>query len=262
MTRRGQAAVLVTLAALAAIVCAAEPARGQEPAAAFEAANEAYAAGDFATAVAGYRALLAAGHDHAMLYYNLGNAHLRRGEIGHAIASLRRAAAAAPRNPDVRANLAFARKNARDALAPPEPSAVTRTVFAWHHAFSRDELWLAAGVLNAMLWTLLACRLWRRHEAPRRREGLAWAAAATAVLLAASAGSLTVHAIAPLRVAVVLPGEVDARSGTREDSVVRFKLHAGSEVRLREERDGWLRIALPDGEQGWIEADAAEVVEL
>jgi SH3-like domain-containing protein len=63
-------------------------------------------------------------------------------------------------------------------------------------------------------------------------------------------------------VAVVVPREVDVRSGLRDDTVLRFKLHAGSEVVVREERDGWLRIALPDGEQGWIEAAAAEVVEL
>ena len=39
-------------------------------------------------------------------------------------------------------------------------------------------------------------------------------------------------------------------------------VHAGSEVVVREEREGWLRIALPSGEQGWIKAEAAEVVEL
>jgi hypothetical protein len=43
--------------------------------------------------------------------------------------------------------------------------------------------------------------------------------------------------------------------------VVRFKLHAGTELRIRDSRDGWLRIGLPDGQQGWIETAWAEQVE-
>jgi hypothetical protein len=219
-------------------------------------ANEAYVAGDYGQAVEGYRALLAGGHRHPLLHYNLGNAYLRQGELGRAIASYRRAAAGAPRDQDVRANLAFARKSARDAVAPPEPPMVWRTIFAWHYALAPAELWLALVVLNLVLWSLLALRLWRRHEA------LTWAAAVAGVLVVACGVSLALRTVAPSRVAVVVPREVDVRSALRDDTVVRFKLHAGSEVVVREERDGWLRIALPDGEQGWIQVEAAEVVEL
>jgi tetratricopeptide (TPR) repeat protein len=219
-------------------------------------ANDAYEAGDFAAAIAGYRALIDAGHDHPLLHYDLGNAYLRHGDLGRAIAAYRRAAAGAPRDQDVRANLAFARKSARDAVAPPEPPVVWRTVFALHYALSRAELWIAVIVLNALLWMLLALRLWRRSEM------LTWAAVVTGVLLAAAVTSLSLRALSPRQVAVVLPREIDARAANESDSVVRFKLHAGSEVLVRGESDGWLRIALPDGEQGWIEAAQAEVVDL
>ncbi len=73
-----------------------------DPAQALSRANDAYGAGDFAAAIAGYRALLDAGHDHPLLHYDLGNAYLRDGELGRAIASYRRAAAGAPRDQDVR----------------------------------------------------------------------------------------------------------------------------------------------------------------
>ena len=58
-----------------------------------------------------------------------------------------------------------------------------------------------------------------------------------------------------------MPQQIPAHSAPDTESVTRFKLHAGSELRLRERRDGWLRIALPEGEQGWIQDDWAEVVE-
>jgi tetratricopeptide (TPR) repeat protein len=246
---------MVLAVVLAAPVVSAQTAPSSDPVEVLGRANAAYEAGDFAAAVEGYRELLAAGHHHATLHYNLGNAYLRNGELGRAIAAYHRAATAAPRDRDVRANLAFARKNARDALAPPEPPAALRTVFAWHYALAPREAWAAAAALNLALWSLLALRLWRR------REWLAWAAGGIAVLLCAVAGSLAARELWPQRIAVVVPREVDARAGTQETDVVRFKLHAGSEVRVSEQRYGWLRIALPAGEQGWIEARAADVVE-
>jgi tetratricopeptide (TPR) repeat protein len=217
-------------------------------------ANEAYAAGDFETAIAEYQALLR-GRAHALLHYNLGNAYLRQGDLGRAIASYRRARVGAPRNQDVAANLAFARRSGRDAIAPPEPTAVWKTVFAWYYAVAPSELWVATAVFNAVLWSLLALRLWRRHEI------LGWATAVAGLLLLLCAGALLYGGLAADRVAVIVPREVDVRSGIREDTVVRFKLHAGSEVRVRDEREGWLRVVLPSGEQGWIEAADAEVVE-
>ena len=75
-----------------------------------------------------------------------------------------------------------------------------------------------------------------------------------------SVGSLVAGVVAPTRVAVVVPQEIDVYSGTDRESVVRFKLHAGTEVRLAAERDDWLRIELPDGQQGWIEREHADVV--
>ena len=227
-----------------------------DPARTLSRAHDAYAGGDFAAAAAGYRALIEAGHDRPLLHYDLGNAYLRHGELGRAIASYRRAAAGAPRDQDVAANLAYARKSARDAVTPPEPPAVWRTVFAWHYSLSRGELWVVAIVLDFLLFTLLAVRLVRPYEV------LTWAAAVAALLLAAAVTSLVMHEVEPTRVAVVLPREIEARAGNQKESVVRFKLHAGSEVVVRDQSEGWLRIALPSGEQGWIEASQAEVVEV
>jgi tetratricopeptide (TPR) repeat protein len=228
---------------------------GATPEEAFVHAAAAYEAGDYPRALALYRGLREAGHGDGHLDYDLGNAYLRNGELGKAIAAYLRAAAALPRDQDVRANLAFARKSAKDALAPPAPSPVVATLFFWHYGLGRAELAAAAAALNLLFWGFLAARLWRR-----RSEALRWAAIVTLILLAAVGSSLAVHLLAPARVAVVVPQEVDVRSGTSADTVVRFKLHAGTEVRALERREGWLRIALPDGQQGWLPREHAELV--
>ena len=233
------------------------PAAGAPPEELFVHANSAYEAGDHARAVALYQRLRAEGHGDGHLDYDLGNAYLRNGELGRAIASYLRAESALPRDQDLRANLAFARKSAEDALAPPEPSAVIQTLFFWHFGLGRRELLAAVAVSTFLLFGFLAARLWRP-----RSELLRWGAVVALLLLVATAGSLAVHLLAPTRVAVVVPQEIEVHSGTGADTVVRFKLHAGTEVRALERREDWIRIALPDGQQGWLQAEHAEVVSL
>ena len=252
--------LLVSLAAAATPTApeaaAAAPTAEPLPAEVWVGAKTAYEASDYAAAIELYRGLLERGHDGGHLHYNLGNAYLRNGELGKAIASYLRSRARLPRDEDLRANLEFARQSARDAIAPPAPPPLVATLFFWHFALSRAELaWLVAA-LNLLLWGTLAARLWR-PELP----GSKGVVALLVVLMLGAGGSLAARYLAPGRTVVVVPQEIPAYTAPDAESVTRFKLHAGSELRLREGRDGWLRIALPDGEQGWIRADWAEVVE-
>jgi hypothetical protein len=257
--------VLAFLCLWAALALAGAPVRGQtdeggeaatlDAGEVFVEANRAYEEGSYALAADGYRALVAAGVAGPAVHYNLGNALLRDGRLGAAIASYRRAAVLAPREEDLEANLRFARESARDALEPPGPGALRRTLFFWHYSLSRDEALRAAVLVEVVLFGALALLLRRRGSEPLR-----WLAVTAAVVLLALVGSLVVRWALPLRVAVVLPAEVEAHSGTDRETVVRFRLHAGTEVRALAARDGWVRIALPGGEQGWLPEDQVEIV--
>ncbi len=227
-----------------------------DPAAAFVAANEAYQAGEFGRAAAAYERLVASGFDDGRLFYNLGNAYLRNGELGRAVAAYRAGQARRPRSRDLAANLDFARRSAKDALAPPAPPALASALLFWHYRASRGELgWLLLAA-NLLFWLCLAARLFRR------REWLRWSALALGLAAAAAAGSLAVRALAPERVAVVVPQEVEARAAADPKALVRFKLHAGSEVAVQGIEDGWVCVALPTGETGWLRAGEAVVVKL
>ncbi len=246
---------------------AAEPALGEasaapaapqgafDPAGLFVRAAAAYDEGDYAAAAELYRRLLDGGLVDGRLDYNLGNAYLRSGQLGRAIAAYRAGRRLRPRDQDLAANLAFARRSTRDAIAPPEPSAVATTLFFWHYALSaRETEWLLLAV-NLLFWGACAASLSRRRSAAWR-----WLAGLLLVPLLGLAASLAVHRWAPTRVAVVVPQEIEARTAPDPEALVRFKLHAGTEVRVRDQRRGWLRIALPDGQQAWIEEEWAVVV--
>jgi uncharacterized protein YgiM (DUF1202 family) len=56
--------------------------------------------------------------------------------------------------------------------------------------------------------------------------------------------------------AVIVADEVSLHSGAGHDYLTEFSLHAGTQVRIIERRETWVRVALPDGPQGWAPGDA------
>ncbi len=229
---------------------------GQELGETFVGANAAYEGGNYSRAIELYSQVRTEGFDSGHLHYNLGNSYLRNGELGRAIASYRRATRRLPRDEDVRANLQFARQSTKDALAPPERSPVLSTLAFWHYGLSPAELEVVVLVLNLLFWTVWTLRLFHSDS-----EVLRWMFMLLLVLVVVTLASLVIHRVFPGSVAVIIPQEIEAHTGPDAESVVRFRLHAGTEVRIRDRRPGWLRISLPDGQQGWIDESWAEVVE-
>ena len=218
-------------------------------------ANAAYEEGAYAKAAAGYQRLVREGFDDGRIQFNLGNALLRHGELGRAIASYLRSRAASPREEDVRANLDFARQSTKDAIAPPEPSEVLSTLFFWHFRLSHRELATGLLAVNLIFWAVLGLGLvWPNRELIR------WTSLLLLVLVFTLATSLLVHRFLDRPVAVIVPQEVSAHTAPEESSVVRFNLHAGTEVRVQDQRPGWMRVSLPDGQQGWIAEEWIELV--
>lgn len=233
-----------------------QPEAPPEPAELWVNGNAAYEAGDFETAVSRYREIESLGVENGHLHYNLGNAYLRAGDLGQAIASYRRALHLLPRDEDALANLAFARRSARDEIAPPEPPVLLRTLLFWHYSLAPDEVLRSVVLVSGAFWMVLALRLYRRTS-----EVLRWSAVCLLAAALALGGSLVAHAAFTPASAVVLPQEIDLHAAAGEDSVVRFRLHAGTEVRVIEQRPEWIRIELPDGQRGWSRREYVEIVE-
>ena len=74
----------------------------------FDAANKLYEEGKFSDAAAAYEQMIQSGTASSAIYFNLGNAFFKSGQLGRAVAAYRDARTIAPHDPDVRANLDFA----------------------------------------------------------------------------------------------------------------------------------------------------------
>jgi hypothetical protein len=233
-----------------AVLAAALAGPASAPSARFDAANQAYQAGDFEAAARGYRALAADGWESAALHGNLGNAELRLGQRGRAVASYQRALRVDPGDADVRANLALAQAGNVDrvlgAQSPPFLARVVARLPAGRTASVFAALWLA-------LWAALAAR----RLLPHVRRALSAAALAAAVGAVAAGGALAARAaqLADAEAVVVAP-VAPVREGP--DRVLRpaFELHEGTLVRVVEVRGDAVRVRLANGLEGWIEVGA------
>src|SRR5207253_6076018 len=123
---------------------------------AFEQANKLYEQGKFGDAAAAYGKIIADGRVSPALYFNLGNALFKSGQVGRAILNYRLGEQLAPRDPDIRANLRFARNQVSGADA--------RSPTWWRRWIGHLTLneWTVLAAVAVWLWFgLLALAQWR-----------------------------------------------------------------------------------------------------
>lgn len=227
--------------------------RGDTPHTIFFHANALYGEERYAEAAAEYQRLLATGLESGPLYFNLGNACFRAGDVGHAVLAYERARRLAPGDPDVLANLRFARAGA----APDEPPLGARVLFPLAVRAASDGLLLLASALYVALVVLGIVR----RLAPTIERATAVAARVIVLLLAVVASSAAYRILAievPAYAVVVAPQGAAVRFEPSTTGTPHFTAKTGALLRVLAIRDQWAQVTRPDGTRGWIAADAVE----
>ncbi len=258
-TARRLVAALVVL--LIAASTAAEHAVTVDPRTTFFEATTLYREGRYAEAVARYEAIRAAGLESGALHYNLGNAHFKAGELGHAILGWERARRLVPRDPDVQANLRFARRQASGGNPgdPPAPPVWLRLLTPFAFVASVRELATAAGVAYVATMLLLTLRV----LVPAWRPALGRMAATAGVVTIAVAMAFGVRFVREevgVTAVVVQGPEVAVRFEPSQTGTVHFSLPEGAAVRVLDAREGWQQVVRADARRGWVEAAAVETL--
>jgi hypothetical protein len=198
----------------------------------------------------GFQAVIDSGVQNGKLYYNLGNAHLRLKEIGHAIAAYRRAQKFIPGDEQLRNNLRFARSLRRDTIRESGQRTFLETVLFLHYSVPFKTRIVVALVAYGLFWLLLLMRLFNR----RIRLGYVTLLALFVwVTLAVSIGVSWPDPDNPDE-GVLVADDVMVRKGDGESYAPLFAqpIHQGVEFDVLEQREGWVHIELADGNQGWV----------
>jgi tetratricopeptide (TPR) repeat protein len=223
--------------------------------------NQAYTAGEVDLALARYRELLAAGINDPSLHYNLGNAYARGGELGRAILCYLRAERLAPRQQDIKTNLAWVRAHTRDLeLQADRVPLLVGQLLAGARKLSLDE-WSAVLIVSLWVGGVLLAWGWYRGSFADNLRRLLLALAAWLCLVAVVVGWRWYDEQIKDLAVVVVP-EVEVRSGPAETFPVVFRLHDGLTLTVRGRREGWARIGLGGEWMGWVPQQSVEPVRL
>jgi tetratricopeptide (TPR) repeat protein len=200
-----------------------------------------------------FAAAAAEGGGSADLYANLGNAALQAEDLGTAVLAYRRALVLDPDNSRARHNLEHARSLAPDWLPRREEPALLGSFFYWHRTLAPAERMRIAALCFALAGVLVAVSIRFRSNSARNLAilpALAWIALT---------GSLALDpADRSANEGVVTAPEAVARSADSVNAPPRFAqpLPMGTELRVLERRDDWVRVALANGREAWVRSSS------
>lgn len=246
---------MILASVLTLFVCTADPCTAQQDARQFIKALEAYKTGDFPAAVAGLEAIAQNGVHNGALYYNLGNAHLKNGDLGRAILWYERAAKLIPGDPDLEFNLDYARSLAKDA-ADESVLPLVRIFFFWNYQLSSRAIVVLAVGGNLVFWCLAIA--WRLSSRPMLRRA-AVVVLIPSIVLVMTAG-FNFHAASNSRQAIILPETVSIRSGWEQTSTELFVLHAGAKVQVVKSATDYLMIRFSKDKIGWVSRNSLGLI--
>src|SRR5271154_3588116 len=218
----------------------------------FSAANKLYAEGKFFDSANAYEKILASGATSPNLLFNYGNAEFKSGNLGKAIAAFRRAGLLAPRDSEIRANLAFVRNQVQGATVHES---------FWQNWFGNLSLneWTVFTAIAFWLTFLLLAAKQLRPALAAKLKGATWIFAALTIFSGTILGVQAANHFLR-QTAVVISAQATARSGPFDDAQSVFTTRDGAELFVLDRRDDWVQVADGSGKSGWLPAKQVEVL--
>lgn len=254
---------LIVLFGMWMACCAVLPVAAQEPADVpqmWHQANTAYINGDYRGAAVQYEQIAAEGYVGDRLFYNLGNAYFKAGDLGRAILNYNKALKLRPYDRDIEYNLAVANSQIKDKIDEVPAFFVSRWMQAWRSSLDSNawavlSLVLLALTLGSVLLFLLTERTgWRR-------TGF-FAGVCLGVLFVVSVvfAAMERRELMDGSEAIVLAQAASVKSAPDADGSDIFLIHEGTKVTVLSEYDGWTEIMIADGNKGWVTSEAIATI--
>jgi tetratricopeptide (TPR) repeat protein len=248
--------------------CASVPARAAAESLdeIFRAGNEAFAHGQYAAAGERYQRVIDAGVRDADVYMNLGLAHARAGELGHAVLAFEQSLHYRPGDNDATSAVAQARAAIGKRSAERQGEALVETrpplADAIVRPFAEDSLAYLLLICNAGLFLSLIVR--SRAQRETTRTGLAVSASLFGLALVCVASGLLVKRgfLREGEPAIVLREGAELREAPDPRATTRARASEGGSARVLARDEGYARVRTSSGAVGWMsDTDVALIVD-
>jgi tetratricopeptide (TPR) repeat protein len=229
----------------------------------YNAANESYVAKDYAAAIEGYEQLLSIGKISPAVYYNLGNAYFRSGNMGMSILNYERALKMDPEHADAAFNLRLANLRINDRIEPTSQF----ILITWYQRLIHGRSASGWGI-----WAL--CAIWLALAI-----GVVYIFSGKLMLRRLSFASMTLLVVVSVLLLIFARVQYQYENNTiagiitvtntyvkaapDQTSTDLFILREGTKVTLLDTQDGWQKVSVGDNDGdkvGWVREDVLGLI--
>ncbi|SKB50007.1 SH3 domain-containing protein [Salegentibacter holothuriorum] len=219
----------------------------------FEEANDAYANNDFETAINKYEKILENGETSVAVYYNLGNAHYKLNNVAPSIYYFEKALQLDPTDEDVQNNIEFARSMTIDDIPVNEETGLQKSINSFISTFSYNT-WAYLAIALSIVFVVLFLLYYFGRTSLQKRIFFG-----VAIFVFLLGGISVFFAFQQQEIqfnnqfAIIFAEEAPIKNEPSQKGDATFSLHAGTKAKVLEDYQGWVKIELSNGTQGWIE---------
>lgn len=219
-------------------------------------ANTQYSEGNYAEAISIYQQQIVE-QPSAEVYYNLGNAYFKQGELSQAILAYERALRIKPSYKDAQHNLQFAQSRIIDNIEDTQSFFLSQWLTAIRNALSL-QLWMVISISMFVLMLLGVFLFAFSHIVWLRKTSFYTGLVALVISVVACANAGSLHKRDTLRAeAIITQGVVNAKSSPDRSGTDLFTIHEGTKVFITETIGDWACIHVGNN-IGWMQLSHLE----
>ena len=226
----------------------------------FKEANNYYAANEFDKAVKNYESIINQGYESAQLYFNLGNACYKNGELTKAMLYYERAKLLAPNDEDIQFNIDLVNQFVVDKIeALPQPFFIKWGQGIVNLFSSNGWAWFSIIVL-IMALSGLGIYLFSKNPLFRQISSTTAVVLFSLCILSMVFAGKQKAKLTKHNAAIVFSSTVTVKSSPDNSGTDLFVIHEGLKVQIKDEVGSWYNIRLADGNSGWVQKTVLEKI--
>jgi tetratricopeptide (TPR) repeat protein len=226
----------------------------------FKKANALYAKGQYKDALTAYQQLVDQGYQSAAVYFNMGNASYKNDDLASAVLYYEKAHKLAPGDDDINYNLKYVNLKTTDKIDEVPEFFVTRWWHSFILGFSTQTLAVWSIVFVLIGAGLLILYFFARSVAIKKSAFYGYILFFFLGVLAVFTANRQLSYFEDHPGGVIFNPSVNVKSSPADQSSTLFVIHDGTKVNVLDTSNGWTKISLANGNEGWVkQGDLKEI---